>query len=525
MYKVLLVDDEVFVRKGLRSLIEWEKCGYDVVSEADDGEDAFEVIKQISPDVVITDIKMPIVDGLELIKKVRETLDHDTKFIIISGYNDFSYAQRAVKYGVVDFVLKPIDKEEFEGILTDLHRRLEMERTARKAKDKLYLSQLIVNVFDEAVKEGEISKWSRALKMDQSQFFYYVIFEKNNVTPNKVTPDKERKCLSNIIVDALSDIEKNNQPLAIYEHEENAIGILIAAHHLIEFDHDIVQFVSRISKEVNRKANQPITAFIGTKVSKLFSIKHSYETANRIRSYKYIVEDKDVISYENVMNIPITFNDINKSLYVKLIEQMEEKNINELEKVIALIFSEFQSRRFAPWAIRTSINRCVHGIIETINSMDGNVKSMSTIEAMTNWEKYHLTLDELKKVFREFIIEGTDMIQELRKENMKGDIYKVKAYVESNYHKNISLKSIARQFYMNPVYMGQLFKKTFGMYFKEFVLKLRMDEAKKLLRQTDMLVYEIAENVGFGSTDYFVTQFEKKCKMTPTEYRNELLKK
>lgn len=157
--------------------------------------------------------------------------------------------------------------------------------------------------------------------------------------------------------------------------------------------------------------------------------------------------------------------------------------------------------------------------------MDGEEKRIISLPAMTNWEKYNLTLDELKRLFTNYLLEGAVVIQELRKENMKGDIYKLKAYVEKNYHENISLKSIASKFYMNPVYLGQLFKKTFGVYFKEYLLTLRIDEAKNLLRKTDLRVYEIAEKVGFGSTDYFVTQFEKVSKMTPTEYRNQLLKK
>jgi len=132
---------------------------------------------------------------------------------------------------------------------------------------------------------------------------------------------------------------------------------------------------------------------------------------------------------------------------------------------------------------------------------------------------------ELKRLLSSFLLECASFVCKLRKEYAKGGIQKIKAYIEAHYNENISLKSIASVFYMNPVYLGQLFKKTYGLHFNEFLLQLRIGEAKKLLRQTDCRVYEIAEKVGFGSADYFVTRFEKLERMTPTEYRNKLLEK
>jgi len=143
---------------------------------------------------------------------------------------------------------------------------------------------------------------------------------------------------------------------------------------------------------------------------------------------------------------------------------------------------------------------------------------------MLGWQDINLSLGELKKLFTVFIEESQQSIAELRKEQQKGGIQKIKCYIEGNFSQNISLKSIAAQFYINPVYLGQLFKKTYGVYFNEFLLQLRVNEAKKLLRQScSMRIYEIAEKVGFSNSDYFVTQFEKIEHMTPTEYRNKLM--
>ncbi|MBO9598418.1 MAG: response regulator, partial [Cohnella sp.] len=127
MMKIILVDDEIFVRKGLLALIPWQRLGYEVVGEADDGEEAMKLIDRLRPDVVITDIRMPVMDGLRMIGNVRENGGYAPKFIIISGYSDFKYAQQAVRYGVQDFILKPIDEDELTVALLRIKDLIEEE--------------------------------------------------------------------------------------------------------------------------------------------------------------------------------------------------------------------------------------------------------------------------------------------------------------------------------------------------------------------------------------------------------------
>jgi two-component system response regulator YesN len=157
--------------------------------------------------------------------------------------------------------------------------------------------------------------------------------------------------------------------------------------------------------------------------------------------------------------------------------------------------------------------------------MDGDKNGLPILDAMHIWTKMPASLQGLKAMFKTFIQESTVYIAELRKTNTKGCIQKIKQYIETHYDQNLSLKSIAAIFYMNPVYLGQLFKKTYGVYFNEFLLQTRMQEAKRLLRQTGLRVYEIADKIGYNNADYFVTQFEKVERKTPSEYRSSLYAK
>ncbi|MFL6555350.1 MAG: helix-turn-helix transcriptional regulator, partial [Bacillus sp. (in: firmicutes)] len=174
-------------------------------------------------------------------------------------------------------------------------------------------------------------------------------------------------------------------------------------------------------------------------------------------------------------------------------------------------------------AVLASINRCVHSILKVIKIMEGEVSRLETFQIMLQLQNYNLTLPQLRTIFLKFVLESKEKILMLRKQTAKGEAHKIKQYIDLHYHENISLKTMAAKFFMNPVYLGQLFKKTYGIYFKDYLLQIRINEAKKLLRQSEMRIYEIAESVGFNNTDYFVTIFGKLENITPSEYRNKLI--
>ena len=187
------------------------------------------------------------------------------------------------------------------------------------------------------------------------------------------------------------------------------------------------------------------------------------------------------------------------------------------------LFDEFRTKGFAPEAIKMNIHQCVTNVVNLIKELNGDERTLVSLEPILSWHDLNLSLQELKRLYTNFMTESSDYLKQLRREYGKGGIHQIKNYIDQNFHKNISLKSIASEFYMNSVYLGQLFKKHYGVYFNEYLLGLRIQEAKKLLRQTDLRIYEIAEKVGFSNADYFVTQFEKIEKMTPSEYRNKLI--
>ncbi|GAE91982.1 response regulator YesN [Gracilibacillus boraciitolerans JCM 21714] len=238
--------------------------------------------------------------------------------------------------------------------------------------------------------------------------------------------------------------------------------------------------------------------------------------------FKYLL-NKQIITYEMIKDKDVYFIELDQSYYDDMLDFMEENNQKKIEEHLAKMIETSTEMNFAKDALRTVVNRLNHKILKSIKEVEGNEQEISTIKEMLEWEEYSLTLNQLKGLWLQFIKEATLLLTRLNQNNMKGTIYRIKKYIHSHFDKPITLKSIANTFYMNPVYMGQLFKKTYGIYFKDYILNVRIEEAKKLLRKTDLKVYEIAEKVGFTNPDYFVTQFEKNVGTTPSQYRKKLM--
>src|SRR5690625_1294434 len=517
VHKVFLVDDDHFVRKGLLRLIDWEGCGFTVCAEADNGEDALEMIEKIAPDLVVTDIQMPVPDGLNLIKSVVESTNIRTNFINISGYNDFKYAQQAMRYGVYDFILKPIDKEEFEKTLVKVSEKIREENMLRKNREKLVTLVTLEEILQgEANKENELA-YREKLNIEIGQKIRYIIVEMNNVSYDVSN-------LTDIVDDAISSCVQDDT-LIIHEHGNNSCGLLMTDKQLQPYENDMARFSRELQDQISLNLNTEISLFIGKKVTQLYEIQESYKTAITVSQFKYIIEKNNPIEYERFKDKSVNYIELEHSFYGLLVERIEENDTEAILHMIDEMFQNFKTKMFARDAVKTSINRCVHDLIKTIKNLDGNENNLSTLDQMLHWDYYPLTLTKIQDVFTAFVLESAELIVSLHSDNAKGIIHQGRKYIERHVDENITLKDIANEFYMNSVYLGQLFKKTYGIYFKDFIWQVRINEAKKILRQTDKRVYQVGESVGIGNADYFVTQFEKIVGMTPTQYRNKIFGK
>ncbi|MCM3110916.1 response regulator transcription factor [Lederbergia lenta] len=516
MKTVLIVDDEEFVRLGLKSLIDWKACGFQISYEADNGEDALTIIQNQKPDVVITDIRMPVLSGLELIEKVVNEIDSSPKFIIISGYDDFSYAQQAVRYGVSDYILKPIEKAEVESILIKLGKQIgeenEIEMLGAQVNTDNLFKRLISNV-----NSLELDKQSmRDLRIKEKNNFFYLLFEFFYIEDFEYSDIQISSVIQAVI--------QSTEMIPMYKHERGLYGMIVNSDDLISFENERALFFAEMKEKLYAHTNIELGIYAGDVVEELGKIKRSFSEAMYAKNFTFTNIQYQVFDYCQISFKELTYTELDERIYVLLMEHIENNNQKQIINLIEEIFHTFSEKYFAPVAVTASINRCIHGVVSTINTLKGDEKRLELLERMIHWHQVKLSPNEVKKLLIRFMLECGLYIVELRKQNAKGDIHIIKQYIDRHFCKQISLKSLSSEFYLNSVYLGQLFKKTYGIYFKEYLLELRLNEAKKQLRLTNKRVYEISSQVGFGSTDYFVTLFERKTGTTPTEYRNQTIK-
>ncbi|WP_175480590.1 response regulator [Paenibacillus sp. OK003] len=514
MLKVLLVDDEMYVRQGMHELISWDDLHMEIIGEAENGLVALKMIECLQPDVIITDIRMPILDGLELIHAVAKLPHLEPVFIIISGYHDFKYAQQAIRYGVQDYILKPVDDEEMTATL-----QKSADRISNKRKHILLAEEQTSNIILENMIKGHVRKedehrYAEVLGINcKSSLLMALIEIQSGLDVRKVNIEQLRE--------AVHTLENDFFKIFVIEQQRGKFGLLLLWHEHDQEDSALRDKLCNIHMVLRERLHVDIGLYAGTPVNKIGDVPHSYHEAEAAARHKF-AEDGGVVRYAEIKDKPLYVFNVYQDDVDQLIMSLEEGNRSAYHKIVEDKFRLFQANRFSPQAVSGSLIHSITGILGVAHEMGGNDEGLQQLKELAQQSHEGWNLRLLKNTFLNALEEAENYLSLLRSEQSKGEIHKIKRYIDAHYTENISLKSIAALFYMNPVYLGRLFRKGYNLYFNDYLLNLRIQEAKKLLRQTNLRVYEVAARVGFQNADYFVTQFEKIVQLSPTEYRNQI---
>lgn len=517
MYKVLIVDDEIFVRKGLITIMNECSLQFEICGEAENGEQALALIEQLTPELVIVDIRMPVLDGLELIRKVKIEQEHQPLFIILSGYPDFSYAQQALSYNVSEYILKPVDELELTAALKKIAHTLNQRQLLSITREKPLVETVIESLLQTEPDDQVMERIAYALELPLSSSYTYVIAEMQDGLPHG-----EIDYLPALKATLQRYFHHELHTLLIHVRVNNQYGIIVPELWMEELSKAAWRSYDNMLDTLERELGTTIALFIGQKVSDLKQIALSGSSAEKCMNYRFAAGYKGIFRADELEQ-PLYYFDIDEGLHSKLIYELEANNKTGYNSTVDTIFTVFQERYFAPGAVTNTIRRSMITIINIIRQLEGDENNLYWTAELLHWQEKYRNLNQLKQVFLHFVGEAAEYIIEKRGGKSEGNIEKIKKFIDRHYTENIYLKGIAADFDMNPIYLGQLFRKTYGVYFNEYVLSLRIEEAKRLLRQTKKRMYEIAEQVGFQNADYFATQFEKLENMTPTDYRNRII--
>lgn len=535
MLKVFLVEDESLIREGLRDKIPWEQYGYRFVGEAGDGEMALPLIRKTRPDVLITDIKMPFMDGLSLSKIVSEEFPK-MKIIIISGYDDFEYAREAIEVGVDQYLLKPITRMNLRKVLLEMKEKIEHDMEPGDYQMQLQnemreYEQFFRRRFFEKVLEGELSVkeiYDEAAKceIELSGSSYNLLFlylqEKSSTLSNGGMEQFIRK------QEEILHYFLRYPQYILFRWNVNCYGVLIKASEETQMEgltQKALDHVKQVCTPETEQMNWHVAA--GKPVQRLSMLPECYQTVNHYFAYRFIIPSLHVFT-ETTLAMYLTTQEQNKIDYV------------DSAKMDPEIIQDFLARGSSS-EIHDFVESYLKGIRETLKSRmfrDYVVLNIrfTTIAYMKSLgitqEAYLERLEcyaenihvEPSEVFDYFVdtLQAAISIRDEESSNQSGKtLRKALHYIDENYaNESLTLSSVACEVDVSANYLSSVFSQNIQKTFTEYVTEKRMEKAKKLLRSSEDSSNKIAMEVGYKDAHYFSYVFKKTQGCSPREYRN-----
>lgn len=529
--KVLIVDDEHLVRSLLKRCIDWNSIGMEIIGEATSGEDAKDLVDKYQPDLVFTDICMTNIDGIEFADSVIKKYPY-IKVVIISGYDDFKYAQRSIRVGIKDYLVKPINDELL--LETALKMKMEIEQERESTSENTILQKqfiknlpfLIERLFNRLIHPiidiNEIKRQMNYLnfKFKHDNFQVAVI---EIILKKQYSYEEGVTIYYNEILNKIKEYLKQYDDINIFFDDNYRIIIINNGEEGIfekAFDNIKVNVLSAF------KCYYSIG--IGTTKNVMENIEKSYKEALDALNYRIILGNNSVIKYDDI-NLP---KETQEEIIIKIDDKLKVYFLSGSEKIIQeIIDGIFHSK---DTDINMSINNIreyafsyVSTILEIIKELDIDIKELHSKKYNIYEEIFELdTIPDIKKYVTDISSKAIEIINYNKSKKSNKLIDDISQYVKLNFGDcELSLSKVAQVFFINPSYLSRIFKKEIGVNFMDYLIKLRLDKAIMLLNNTDLKAYEIGEIVGISDSSYFSTCFKRYTGSSISEYKKVKEKK
>lgn len=542
MLKIFLAEDEVVVRETIKRMIPWEELGFELVGEAADGEMALPLLIRQQPDLLITDIKMPFMDGLTLARLAKKEIP-GLKVVILSGYDDFNYAKQAIGIGVEDYLLKPITKNALIERLSEIRSRYEHEKTQKEYYEKFQREMQAYEKnssrdFFEALVDGsmdmmEIYKRAENLGLDIVAEAYNVLIFTMNCDEDFSGQRDEYSSWEAESLELLENFFAGHSSAMLFRSNIFSYGVLLKGQRET-IEENTRACVDEIRKILSRQdGRREWFLAVGQSVERLSQIQKSYHTASRAFSQRYLY-DENILYYDEMetMEHPggqaetednaylqkVDVNALNPAILQKFLSNgLQEETENFVKDYFYAIGQEPMEslvfRNYVILNVRFSVISFIKGLGCDTNEMESADTEEVLAESGKNMES---AIAYAKKMISQAI-----EIRDQNSGNKNRSILKTAVdFIDSHYmEEDISLNTVANVANVSSNHFSALFRQNMGQTFIEYLTTLRMNKAKELLRCTGMRSSEIAGEIGYKDAHYFSYLFKKTQGMTPSDYR------
>lgn len=512
--KILIVDDDEIIRKGVRKIIENSGNNDQIAGEAGDGVGALEMIKTNHDiDLLITDVRMPVMDGIELIKQVRQ-MNKCIKVIVLSGFDDFRYVREAFKDGVVDYLLKPVKKKDFIDLLTKIHENIleEAENSRRMEKgSQLMVADYLNKLFQN--QEIDEKQFKEDSGIDFNRKFFICIVEPDRFYKEKVVKSEFKDKLNEIITGVENWFCDAGQ-LVHYSDRQKVVLVIFSDEILSYefFDEKFLELDQRLGEKTS------ITMGVSNSHIGVQNVSAAYEQALEAIETRFYMGKSHCICYADIKQKSLDFDYEPEMASRKLAKAIEIFDYVEARKVLKQVFMDLSFLK------PSKFRKYIQEIIELL-SLQVKDFEKALISNETDY-KFCIndinTYNELRVYIMALIKEIIIFLEDEKKKKSLRRIELAKQFIHNNYMQLITLNDVAEHVELNASYLSNLFKTESGTNFSEYLLEVRMNKAMDLLKNPKIKVYEIGNMVGYEDAVSFGRAFKKKIGMSPKEYRNSV---
>ena len=527
LYKVILVDDEEEVREAIRKRIDWESIGFTVAGTAENGEEALELAEAEEPDVVMTDIQMPFMDGLTMLKKLKEKLP-DLRSVIFSGYDDFEYAKEAIRLEAEEYILKPVDADELKAIFLRIKERLDEQMEQRRNVEQLsryyeeirpiMKEQLIIGLLEGRELQFDLERYQRDYDLELESAFYCA--GAFRITPTGDNKDRLNKnlmavSLKQIVTERFKDV----LPVEAFVYLDT---VCVLARLKSTAQHSIfINEMDKICKIAHKTLDADVCAGIGRVYGNAESIHKSFIEAKDAFHHRIFVGENQAIFINDVEpSYPIEdyvsekqIRHIMRQIKIGTRESLDSEIYDFIDKLKRTNINLNQLQIFYAEFVVELLRLCRgHGISAQDVGMS-NVNTNEELTQMSSMDEFAARLSELSNTLREKI--GSERLDSTKKFAADAKQYIADHYSESK----LSVDEICSHLGVGTSYFSSVFKKEMGKSFVTYLTEVRMNEAQRLLDTTDEKSYIIAGMVGYEEPNYFSYVFKKHFGVSPSKYR------
>lgn len=525
MLKVIIADDEPVIMRGLKKIIPWEDYGITVIDEAGNGQELWEKVKAQCPDMVVSDICMPGMTGLEFMRRLKDE-NMATQVIFISGYQRFDYVQEAIRLGAVDYLLKPVLKGAMEeAVEKALQRFQNQERLKLFREEKNELQELVskMNANSEYA-PGELYESFLRMGIDiKGKLFVCVCFYLTKETEKRLKSEQYGKMelMKFSVFNRIQRFFRECRKGFPMKRDNECLKILCVLEPL---DREVFleKYVNAAMEETEAEMGVELRAGVGSFSDRPAKLEYLYNSGKFAYEMRYFLEQR-IICADNIHKTFASSFEEYEELSRKILNSLVTRTGNVMEDFrdcIDLVRNLHYGNRYAV------INRCIlfaGNLYESLKEY-GAVTDEAETQLVEFMEKLRTadTFTDLREIFLYYYEGLTERIQANRGMWDHPAIAVVVEYIRTNYGKDINMQKMADLACVNPIYFSALFKKTTGKGFKEFLTDVRMEAAKKLVITTDMKTYAIAEKVGYQNPRQFTERFRQYYGCSPSEYKRRL---